>query len=524
MGLFGQRPRRTRDTRAWRPARFAAAAFVGMLLAQTAWLLAMPAFQAIDEFDHVYRAAGVADGQWRLSEEPEDGRGLVVVVPEPIVDAASAMCVNLEYPGPDNCFAIRSVGEDRVAIATAAARYHPFYYWVIGEASSPFQGDAADMVMRVVSAVVAAGGVAVAAFCLALMKGGVWTRLGFVVSLTPVFLYTSIVPAPNAWEIVAGLCLWTALLSLTQADVSRRCGRGLLLTATLSAVLLVTLRTLGPLWLALIVIVVAAFVGPAAVGQAVRRQPLGWVMGTIVVLAATASSAWWIRSMEQTASHDTSSGEGLADLVAEPLVWTLGTVGAFPWPNQPAPMPIYVLYFIVVVTVIVVALRAAGRRERWAIIGAVGLTYLVPAVLTLLTLSALGAIWQGRYGLPFAIGVLILCGVVMDRAGWAPVERRRLTVLGLCLVGVAHAWSVWEVIQFQHGRMEVVPSASWVAPHPALGGLLIAGSLAVAMAAVLSGPSAASSGRAGHRGPAGRPKDMAGHGETEGLVEQMRRR
>ena len=38
--------------------RFGVLTFVGMLLLQTAWILAVPPYHAIDEFDHAYRAAG----------------------------------------------------------------------------------------------------------------------------------------------------------------------------------------------------------------------------------------------------------------------------------------------------------------------------------------------------------------------------------------------------------------------------------------------------------------------------------
>lgn len=72
--------------------RFGVLTFVGMLLLQTAWILAVPPYHAIDEFDHAYRAAGVARGQWVLTEQPANGRGLAVAVPRDMVEAASRQC------------------------------------------------------------------------------------------------------------------------------------------------------------------------------------------------------------------------------------------------------------------------------------------------------------------------------------------------------------------------------------------------------------------------------------------------
>ena len=61
----------------------------GVLLVQAAWILAVPPFGGSDEFDHYHRAAGVASGQFRLTEPVQDGRGLLVRVPEDNVEAAA---------------------------------------------------------------------------------------------------------------------------------------------------------------------------------------------------------------------------------------------------------------------------------------------------------------------------------------------------------------------------------------------------------------------------------------------------
>lgn len=46
------------------PRRFAFLVFLGALLMQAAWIVAVPPFRGSDEFDHAYRAASVADGAW----------------------------------------------------------------------------------------------------------------------------------------------------------------------------------------------------------------------------------------------------------------------------------------------------------------------------------------------------------------------------------------------------------------------------------------------------------------------------
>ena len=85
-------------------AGFVGLVFSGLIVLQSAWILALPPFAAIDEFDHVYRAAGVAEGQWRLSEAAEDARGLEVAVPPDVVDAASAHAPHSRTPATATAF------------------------------------------------------------------------------------------------------------------------------------------------------------------------------------------------------------------------------------------------------------------------------------------------------------------------------------------------------------------------------------------------------------------------------------
>jgi len=69
---------------------------LGLFLLQAAWVVAMPPFAAMDEWDHAYRAAAVAHGQ--LAATPTDattGTGAFVRVPTDIVEAAQHECRRL---------------------------------------------------------------------------------------------------------------------------------------------------------------------------------------------------------------------------------------------------------------------------------------------------------------------------------------------------------------------------------------------------------------------------------------------
>ena len=146
-----------------------AVAFVGVTLVQLAWALAVPPFRGSDEHDHAYRASEVADGEWRPDYvPPEHGRGDLITVRRDIVAAAHPVCTWLKYTAHDDCNGVRRIDDRHVLVASAAARYNPAFYWVIGSVAKPWTGAAALYAMRA----------AAAAMCAAAIAGcaGSWAR------------------------------------------------------------------------------------------------------------------------------------------------------------------------------------------------------------------------------------------------------------------------------------------------------------------------------------------------------------
>ena len=384
----------------------AASVFAGVILLQAAWILAVPPFRAIDEFDHVYRAAGVAEGQWRLSEPATNGRGLIVAVPKDIVHAATRQCAALEYTGRDNCYPISNAGAGLVRVATAAGGYNPGYYAVVGVAARSFEGAEAAYVMRIVSALVCAAGIALAALVLARVKAGLWTRVALLTGLTPVLVYSTVVPAPNGLEMVAGLCLWSALLaSSLESQMTRTMGRWLVVMATAAACLLSMLRTLGPLWMGLIVVAAGVFIGGRQCVSLLRSRRSTWAVGSVVVLLCLALGGWWSLTSGLT-ERSTDLDPRLDELTlgAQPMVWLLQIVGAFPTRNEPASPGVYALYFLVVSMLIVTAVAAANRRRRWVLVTTTLLVLLIPLALTFATYKTQGVIGKGVTSWPLSRG------------------------------------------------------------------------------------------------------------------------
>ena len=187
------------------------------------------------------------------------------------------------------------------------------------------------------SALICALAIAAAAWAVALAGPGLWTKFAFLASMTPVLVYSTILPAPNGPEIAAGMLLWASLLALcTQGDELRGTPSRyplLLIIATLAAGALAVLRALGPMWLGLIVLSVVAVSGPRRVVATVGARPMQWTAAMAIVVAAVCWGTWWSfnAGLTETSPDVTAETQGEDFLLgSKPLAWTLQMVAAFP--------------------------------------------------------------------------------------------------------------------------------------------------------------------------------------------------
>ena len=187
----------------------------GLLLAQLAWVAAVPPYRGLDEWDHVYRASAVARGQWVATPEAATrGTGALVRVPEHIVAAARPECERLPYTGDPECVG-RPSQAGQVDVASGAGRYNPAFYALVGYPSLPFEGVAALYAMRAVGALACLGMMLLALACVRRWASRSSVPfLAFAVAITPSVLYASSIVAPNGLEIAAGLAWASALIGL----------------------------------------------------------------------------------------------------------------------------------------------------------------------------------------------------------------------------------------------------------------------------------------------------------------------
>ena len=473
----------SRETARSSSARVVLLVVLGAVLLQAAWILTLPPFRGTDEFDHVYRAAQVATGDWRPGRVgATDGRGALVKVPRDLVTAAKPVCESYEYTGPDNCTPVRDLGQGYVEVASAAAAYNPAYYWVVGTAGRPFHGDTALYAMRIATGLLCAGFLAWAVLTTMRWSRSRWPLVTVIAGVTPVMMFSLSVVAPNGLEMCAALCLWMAMLGLCTRVGRERHARYLLLTATVCAIVVTTLRTFGPLWVALIVLTTFALMGPAAAARIARRHPAASALATLAVGSAAWLAFQWFRFARPNTLPDFPASyidpvDPLPATLEQVPLWILQGIAAFPRRANPAPAVVYVVVGLLLCGVTVLGWIASRRRVRLLLLACLAISLGVPFFVTFQTIVHSSPLWQGRYGLPFHIGVVLLAGFALDRTREGPPRPyaglAALVVTGG--MGLAHGVSIVHVLETERRTSPLSGSSDWVtAPSWTLALLVVA--------------------------------------------------
>jgi hypothetical protein len=429
------------------------------------WVLVMPPFAGSDEHDHAYRAAAAARGEWAIDPvNATRGTGAWLRVPSDIVKAAQPECQNLIYTKDRDCVGTPA-GEGTTRVASGAGRYHPLFYAVIGTVAKPFDGATALYAMRVATALLAAAFVWMAAIAASTWARTRWPYLGIAVACTPVVIYSSVVASPNGVEMMSALALWTTLVGLLVAPPEHI--RRLAVCAGISGATLATLRPLGPLWC--LVILAAVLIGvrpvPGRIRALLRRPAV--LLGALLVLISALQATAWVLAVDALkvggeGTDHTSLAHRLGVSANQLPAWILQAIAAFPLRDQATHPAVYACYLIIFGTVLVLGLRLGGGRSRAAILLVLAGVLLFPYVTTVQSYDRYAAAWQGRYGLPVAMGMVVLAAYVLDRRGYS--LRGPMQLLLFLLFVVAQALSPAHTLLREIKDSPQVHSGSWVQP------------------------------------------------------------
>jgi hypothetical protein len=390
------------------------------------WEVATPLLAAPDEPQHLTKAAAVARGEWVGQGE--------AVGPRTHVSLPAGFA---EIDGYPRCFAFRphhaascappvtARGGPRVDVTTTAGRYPPAYYGLVGLPTLLVRGVASDRVARMVSGLLCA---------LLLAAATVWAAgdllaLAVPIAVTPMVLFLSAVVNPSGVEIAAAAATWVGLLRLVRDGPSVPRRRLVAVTAVVCA--LVLARPISPLWAALILVTVAL----TASDLALMRQRSVQVCGGVVALVAAAQTGWVVIVQStrlfgkpQHVSQTAAVGKVLTPTHVGHLASQM--VGRFGWLDTGAPLLTVVLWGGLALVLVLVGVLTGSLRTRFVLMLALAVAVVVPALVEASSFPRIGFWWQGRYSLPYAIGLpfLALTGRSLRVRWWGLLAAGAVTL------------------------------------------------------------------------------------------------
>lgn len=401
--------------------------FLGFFLVIGAWAVAMPYDGSPDEKEHVLRAVGVAQGEViaKPAKDAAPGGGAFQTVPKSLL---RDNCFRHHPDIPASCGVDPGGDETLVRAGTAAGRYHPGYYAIVGWPLALAPNWTGLLLARLLSA----------ALCAALLANALtdalrWSRFGLLaagvlVVATPMAAQIGGAVNPNGVEISAGIAFFAAAIPLLYAPGGVR-SRTLLWHAGIAALALASLRTAGPLWLGVSVVALVVPLEWRRLRQLWQRHATRWWV-TGVGLAAIACVCWTIALKTNFAGGITvpqnSLGRSIRLVIERWDNYTSEMIIVGGWLDTFMPPPVYLIWEFAAGALIIWGFLLADRGARWRMtaIGVGGV--LLPSLIQIQGMNTYGMIMQGRYLLPLLAGLPLLAAFTIQRYGLAEDKSRSL--------------------------------------------------------------------------------------------------
>jgi len=465
-------------------------------------VLATPIDGAPDELSHVVRAASVARGELLGQQRSGSAKYFRYVrVPGGLVKPGVnriphdprlyVPCFAFHAAISAKCFGSLDGTSALQRTATDVGLDPPTFYAVVGLPSLAFHSRLAFYLMRMMSVFVCAALLASALSSVRSAQPSWLGAVGLAIAVTPTTLFLVGTVNPSGVEICAGIGAWASLLVLVR-DRAAVIDRRLVQRAAIALTVLVLTRGLGLLWAALIMGFALAFgtregLRRLMVTPVVRR----WL--SLVVVAATFAAAWSlaVRPLSHLYPHGAKPGPVSMVTIARQSFGDSNElyrqmVARFGWLDTNAPTVTYLLWTSALGLIVILALAYGTRRHVGLLAAVVALTIAVPVAIDSSQARRIGLGWQGRWTLPFAVGVPITAALILAWSHHADlITRTRLRGLLVGTLFAAQFLAFGQALRRNtvgsRGPLDFWLHPSWSPPLPAW---LLLASYALALAAL----------------------------------------
>lgn len=339
---------------------------------------------------------------------------------------------------------------------TYVGTYQPFPYALPGVAMrAEDEPQAALRVGRIVNAAISLGLLLVALLLLWDRARGTLTLAGLVITITPAVLFYATLLNPTGPEITAAVCFAAALIRLARAPGAPAWVWG---ACAGSGAMLALSRSLGPFFVLLLALAVAALAGRERTLAAIRAAPRPALLaGATVALAVAGGLFWELRYQPHVPSGPGAIVDGLGPALEELPGLPKEVVGVFGTLNAFMPLTVYIAWWAMFAGLLGAAALLGTRRER---LGLATLAVAVVAVTLIVTAiyRQTGFPMQARYVLPFAVLLPLWAGEVLNRHR----ERLSARATGLVLAGSASAAALFQLVAwYDNARQFALTGAGW---------------------------------------------------------------
>ena len=411
------------------------------------WAFAIARYGGPDEPAHIIRSAAVAHGD--VVGQPVNGLepGYRQVTVPAALASGDPSCYRHSETTTADC-ALASTGAGTARVATSAGASPPWYYAIVGLIVRLLSDGRSVLAYRMAAVLLCACVLGHAVARSGRYGGGAW----MLAALTP-----------SAWFLVgvvgtSGIELALVMLAVVEAVGRFHHGREESLGR-------VTVPLAGCLLLrpaAFIDIVLVALVLLPTLPRPFTRRSLAWLVGpfAIVGVASLAWNHWTNLVFRDRRTSDSNTWVTTLDRSLHGIPkMAHQAIGALGWNEFFAPNVAQVIW---VATLAVAVWWVVTRGSaRWWHLGWIAAGLLLPTVIDVFVHRQIGAIWQGRYSIMFAMG-----GVVFAARASAPTRRigRGLVIAGAC----AEVLTLWQTLRRYMVGLDgsfTLQHASW---HPPL--------------------------------------------------------
>jgi hypothetical protein len=412
-----------------------------LLTLAVAWILVTPPIGGPDEHSHAVKAAAAVTGQLAgdMPARPNGGARMVEVPGR--LDMLSAL----------PCFAFRPElsaecspsfeGSTRVRpVETRAGVSPPLYYVLVGAPIRIMPSLDGLYLSRLLSAAIACAMVTTA-LRLALAARSPFLTVATLVSWTPNALSLTGIISPSSLEISTAILVWVAgILLVRPGPLPDGIRRWLPWTFAGAASLFALSRQLSPLYLGCIAACLALGAARGRLREMLCDRSL-LAPAAVTSVAAAAGAAWVLLLPPEPAADPVGTDYGTRTLLAIPLGRLNGlylqAIGRIGWLDYGPPAFTVIAWTAVIGVLLVLGLVLGSRRLAAAWVATLGVVLVVPTVLEASQLNEYGILFQGRYVLPLAVGLVVLAARAVDELPRDFLERLVPLTAGLLALLVA---------------------------------------------------------------------------------------